>query len=163
MTVVRNIFDKRIKNFSNIQSFKQFDNKYVGETGYFSDSMCRFQDLTTCVKNTLTGIDKDIGAGDYIFETEYGNYRYFLPESLVKPIEKKYRVFSLNEFLERYEIGDTIKYRIKNCEVDEQAMLIGFQSNDYVLLGNCRYNLKELFNNYELNYKNKWQPFGIEE
>lgn len=162
MTIVRNTFDKKIKDFCDILSFKKYDDKYVGKAGYFSDSMCRFQDLTTCVKSTLTGIDKDIEAGDYIFKTEYGNYRYFLPESLVKPIEKKYRVFSLNEFLERYEIGDTIKYRIKNCEIVEQAMLIGFQSNDYVLLGNRRFGLKELFNNCELNYQNKWQPFGIE-
>lgn len=87
MTVVCNKFDKRIRNFSDILSFKKYDDKYVGKTGYFSDSMCMFQNLTTCVKSTLTGIDKDIGAGDYIFETEYGNYRYFLPEDTLKPIE----------------------------------------------------------------------------
>ena len=48
-------------------------------------------------------------------------------------------------------------------------MFIGCQScndedapgNGYVVIGNCRYGLKELFNNYELQYLAHWQPFGI--
>ena len=171
MTVVRNIFDKRIKNFSNIQSFKQFDNKYVGETGYFSDSMCRFQDLTTCVKNTLTGIDKDIGAGDYIFETEYGNYRYFLPESLVKPIEKKYRVFSLAEWIDQYEIGDIIRYRCKSQKIELRHMYVGYAygigtdikntTSGTLTLGVASYTLDYLFEDYEIEVDGEWQPFGV--
>lgn len=173
MTVVRNTFDKRIKDFSDILSFKKYDDKYVGKTGYFSDSICRFQNLATCVKSTLTGIDKDVGAGDYIFETEYGNYRYFLPESLVKKEPKKiYRPFFLEEFLKTFKIGDVVTHRVKGSTINEYKMFTGYEAkadkSDNNEPGACDvtlgsyYGLQYLFDQHELFLNGKWQPFGIE-
>lgn len=182
MTIVRNTFDKRIKDFCDILSFKKYDDKYVGKAGYFSDSMCRFQDLTTCVKGTLTGIDKDVGAGDYIFETEYGNYRYFIPESLVKPVKKKYRALTLNEFLERFKIGEAIYIRFKRDGAErvvvfteynipphkdegndtESVCLTGMEHHKSVVcLGMREYYLATLFDCYEYFDGKEWQPFGV--
>lgn len=167
--------DKRIKTITDILTVVNSDLKgIIGKTGYFGNSIMDFKRLDTCEHGELTGIIRNT---DRCFEYENcadsgrQGYCYFIPEYYLNPVEpeKKYRAFSLNEFSELYAIGDVVTYRIKDCEVVEQSMLIGFQSSDdedipgdgYVLIGNCRYSLKELFNNYELNYQNKWQPFGV--
>lgn len=99
MTIVLNKFDERIRNFSDIQSFKQYDDKYVGKSGYFTDSLCHFKDLDNeCTKDVLTNIYDGGEAGDYIFECSDGTYRFFLPEELVEEPEKKYKVFLLRSF-----------------------------------------------------------------
>lgn len=167
--------DKRIKTITDILTVVNSDLKgIIGKTGYFGNSIMDFKRLDTCEHGELTGIIRNT---DRCFEYENcadsgrQGYCYFIPEYYLNPVEpeKKHRAFSLNEFSELYAIGDVVTYRIKDCEVIEQSMLIGFQSSDdedipgdgYVLIGNCRYSLKELFNNYELNYQNEWQPFGV--
>ena len=146
--------------------------QFIGKNGYFSDCLFKFQNLDDCSKSVLHCVDDKCGdSNDYLFNDGKYYCRFFLPEAYVIPEEpkKKYRPFSLNEFTGLYAIGDVVTYRIKDCEVVEQSMLIGFQSshdedipgNEYVLIGYCRYGLKELFNDYELKYLNHWQPFGI--
>lgn len=169
--------DKRIRAIVDILTVINSDmGGIIGKTGYFGNSIMDFKRLDTCEHGELTGIIRNT---DRCFEYENcadsgrQGYCYFIPEDYLLPEEPEteYRPFSLNEFLERYMMGDIVEFRIKDCEVVEQSMLIGFQSSDdndipgdgYVLIGNCRYGLKELFNNYELNYLNKWQPFGVME
>lgn len=147
----------------------------INKKGYFANRIADFQDLKKCAYGELVEYRQHDNCFlcedtfDKTFDRDW--YAYFLREDLLQPVEpeKKYRPYSLNEFSELYAIGDVVTYRIKDCETIEQSMLIGFQSSDdedipgdgYVLIGNCRYSLKELFNNYELNYQNEWQPFGI--
>ena len=166
--------DKRIEALTDILSVTVgcHDWELMTKKGYFANSIFDFKDLKRlCVYGEYAGwrehnqcfLCKQAGDETY--------YSYFLPEDrlLPKEPEKKYRAFSLNEFSELYAIGDVVTYRIKDCEVVEQSMLIGFQSSNdedipgdgYVLIGNCRYGLKELFNNYELKHLDHWQPFGI--
>ena len=171
MTIVCNTFDKRIKDSCDILSFKKYDDKYVGKTGYFSDSMCRFQDLTTCVKSTLTGIDKNVEAGDYIFENEYGNFRYFLPESLVKPVEKKYRPYTLAEWIGQHTIGDVIRYRCKSQKIELRHLYAGYgygigadiknTTSGTLTLGVASYSLDYLLEDYEIEVNGEWLPFGV--
>ncbi len=177
MTVKSNFkLDKRIKSINDIQSIICNGYGFIGCKGFVFDNFVQAKDLTKCKYGTLVDIDVNDG-DDHCFKIrdENGNdlvgyYRFFIPEKLLKPIEKKYRAFTLAELLGQYKFGDVVLYRLKGCEVVEHSMLIGFQSspdedipgNGYVLIGYCRYGLKELFNNYELNYRNKWQPFGIE-
>ena len=172
MTIIHNNFDARIKDLSDIQSFKQYDDKYVGKTGYFSDSMCRFQNLKDCTKDTLLGISTEDVSGDFIFEAESGNYRYFIPKELVKTSEKNYKVFSLEKFLETFKVGDVICYRKKGSTEVHHKMLTGYivYGGKYdipgigrVTLGANTYGLGYLFDTYELFLNGKWQPFGIEE
>lgn len=173
MAIIRNILDKRIKDCADIQSFKRYDDKYIGESGYFSDSLCRFQDLKCCYKYILININDDEEAGDFIFECKGGNYRYFLPEKLVKEPEKKYKVFSLEKFLETFKVGDIVCYREKGSTAIQHKMFTGYVTctdGRYdvpgigkVSLGAYTFGLGCLFNNYELFLNNNWQPFGIEE
>lgn len=146
---------------------------FIGKECYLSNNMSCFGDLNCGIENKeikkaeLTRVSNT----DPCYEIPGFYYDFCLPCEWVKEekSELKYRPYSLNEFLELCAIGDVVTYRIKDCEVVEQSMLIGFQSSDdedipgdgYVLIGNCRYSLKELFNNYELNYQNEWQPFGV--
>ena len=151
--------------------------EFVGKECIFSDYFLNYVDIEKFNidnDNEHTGIlSIDDNSSDYIFinDRNESRYRFILPCEWVKKSEKKYRPFSLNEFTGLYAIGDVVTYRIKDCDVIEQSMLIGLQSSDdedapgngCVLIGNCRYGLKELFNNYELQYLAHWQPFGIVE
>lgn len=150
--------------------------KFEGKEGYFSDRPRDFADgeisIEQCATKGILELDKRSDKCPYINKTTCLDYPYFLPAEWVKPEEHEeiYRAFSLNEFSELYAIGDVVTFRLKDCEVIEQSMLIGFQSSHdedipgdgYVLIGNCRYGFMELFNNYELEYLDHWQPFGIE-
>lgn len=78
MTVIRNELDKRIKDFSDVQSYRQYDDKYVGETGYFSDRIIDFKDLNRCKKSVLVAIDDDT-VTDNLFDAGNGFYRFFYP------------------------------------------------------------------------------------
>ena len=172
MTVICNKFDARIKDLSAIQSFKQYDNEYIGKSGYFSDNLCRFQDLNGCFQDTLLSISTEDVSGDFIFETKSSNYRYFLPEELVEKPEKNYKVFSLEKFLETFKVGDVVCYRKKGSTEVHYEMLTGYivYGGKYdipgigrVTLGANTYGLGYLFDTYELFLNGKWQPFGIEE
>lgn len=168
--------DKRIK-----EGKKQLDcfdteiaKQFIGKKGYFSHYVDNYADLKNTALGTLGGTGDTFHESFVCTEEPLDNYYYefFLPAEWVKPEEHKeiYRAFSLNEFSELYAIGDVVTFRLKDCEVIEQSMLIGFQSSHdedipgdgYVLIGNCRYGFMELFNNYELKYLDHWQPFGIE-
>lgn len=174
--------DKRIKEGK--RPLTCFDTEqakeFLGKECYFSNCKVhyknlsafeKFESLTDYCIGTLTAI---MDLGDRVFDVDQQckEFRYCLPCEWVKPEEHEeiYRAFSLNEFSELYAIGDVVTFRLKDCEVIEQSMLIGFQSSHdedipgdgYVLIGNCRYGFMELFNNYELQYLNHWQPFGIE-
>lgn len=168
MAIIRNLLDSRIRDFSDIQSFKEYDDKYTGKTGYFSDSLCRFQDLKCCYKFTLININNDEEAGDFIFESKGGNYRYFLPEKLLKPIEKKYRPYTLAEWINQHEIGDVIHYRSKSGEVELRQMYVGTRHSQgikkiilKITLGNVSHTLDDLFEDYEIEVDGEWQPFGV--
>ena len=160
---------------------KQAQN-FVGKKCYLTNDISIFSDLDSfketegCsdalyvgVIDRLTNINKELSM---VFDTTFLRWKFCIPCEWVKPEEHEeiYRAFSLNEFSELYAIGDVVTFRLKDCEVIEQSMLIGFQSshdedipgNGFVLIGNCRYGFMELFNNYELKYLNHWQPFGIE-
>ena len=163
MAIVRNIFDSRIKDLSNIQSFKQYDDKYIGKTGYFSDSLCRFQDLKCCHWSILKNISNSEEAGDFIFESTGGNYRYFIPESLLKPEEKKYRPYTLPEFVNEYSLGDEIVLRRKEGNRDIRHILFTeyIEGDTDVCFNGIWYALDALFNEYELYTDEGWKPFGV--
>ena len=159
--------------------------EFLGKECYFSNCKSHYKNLSAFEKfvsltdyciGELTAI---MDLGDRVFDVDQQctEFRYCLPCEWVKEEKKeqkeqkeqKYRPFSLNEFTGLYAISDVVTYRIKDCEVIEQSMFIGCQSsndgdtpgNGYVVIGNCKYSLKELFNHYELQYLNHWQPFGI--
>ena len=171
--------DKRIKTITDIQSVTSILNNWdLNKKGYFTNRIVDFRNLKKCAYGKFAEYREHDNCFlcEDTFDRTFGSdwYAYFIPEDALKPEEPKepeeiYRAFSLNEFSELYAIGDVVTFRLKDCEVIEQSMLIGFQSshdedipgNGYVLIGNCRYGFMELFNNYELKHLDHWQSFGV--
>ena len=167
MTVTRNDLDKRIKDFSDVQSFIQYDSKYIGQKGYFTDYLNEFQDLDLCDNSTLRRIE-DAG-GDCIFEGDNEYYRYFLPESLLK--EVKYRPLTKDEFLRLFNNGVFGQWMIlKNITTNKEScfQIVGyFHAPDdtfAVCFGSHEFSLQTLFDYYRWKDSDgNWRVFGVEE
>lgn len=158
--------------------------KFVDEKGYFSDCLYNFQNLDNCSKSILHCIDdKREDSNDYIFNDGKYYCRFFLPVEWVKEPEKKYRALTLNEFLERFKIGEALYIRFKRDKAErvvvfteystpphkdegndtESVCLTGIEHhNSVVCLGMREYYLATLSNCYEYFDGKEWQPFGIE-
>lgn len=171
MSIV-NKLDSRIKNVSDIQSEMCYDNSFVGEVGYFADTLSEFWDLNNCIKGTLRVIDEE--DDNLIFGCKNGDdrdwYEFFIPEKLLKSVEKKYKpytVLQLSHDIVTRKLSGFITFRRKADRSHDIYILRyngTFTENrvDYVCLGAKTYSMKELFEEYELKKDNKWQPFGIE-
>ena len=82
--------------------------------------------------------------------------------------EKKYRPFTPDEFTDTFNIGEPIIFRRKQSKYvyEYNVLFIGlcFSGNNVdVVLGNDRFSLETLFNNYEWRQHDsyEWQPFGV--
>lgn len=179
--------DKRIEALTDIQSVTSIlNNRDLDKKGYFADHIAEFKDLSKCMYGEFVEYREheqcflcEIDHYDGTFDHTY--YRYFLPEDSLLPVEpeKKYRPFSLNEFLERYKIGDTVTFRMKKdehipeaeCLIEYKRMITGYEilpedkdtpGKGSILLGGCPpTGLARLFEFYELENDGKWHPFGI--
>ena len=184
--------DKRIASITDIYSVNDgcHDWKFMNQKGYFANRIVDFQDLSKCVYgeyNDYREHDKCFSCKVYSSNgtSDSDWFTYFIPEDDLKPKEpeKKYRAFSLNEFLERYKIGDTVTFRMKKdehipeaeCLIEYKRMITGYEilpedkdtpGKGSILLGGCPpTGLARLFEFYEI--KNSyycpavWQPFGI--
>ena len=103
--------DKRIKEMSDVLTVVDFGiaSNFIGQNGYFGNSILDFQRLDTCYHGELTGLIRNT---DRCFEyedcSESGRpgYNYFIPDSkLADVLEEKYRPYNLKEFKERFNIG----------------------------------------------------------
>lgn len=179
MTVIK--LDKRIKSTDDIQTIIWNSNSFIGCKGFFFDGFVQAKDLTKCDYGTLVDINGD--SDDHCFKArdENGNdfvgyYRFFLPEKLLKPIEKIYRPFSIDDWKLKHAIGDTIIYRYKGgvycLDIREsEVMYLGYNKplggvtdeagKGDLVLGNESLGLLNLFNNYEILVDGGWKPFGV--
>ena len=179
--------DKRIKEGK--RPLTCFDikeaEKYVGKLCYICDEYDFFYKLTLTEKTILTGVedcevpfhyDKDKQA-EFCLPCEWVREE----ESEIKEPEKKYRPYSLNEFLNEHEIGDKITYRtcrFKDSKEQEfiryKAMICGYQimegeantpGKGFINLGGFWVSLQAMFDDYETPnsylYPEVWQPFGV--
>lgn len=167
MTVTHNELDKRIKDFSDIQSYRQYDDKYVGETGYFSNSIYGFHNLDTCKKSVLAEID-DSGGTDMIFDDDETFYRFFLPESPLK--EVKYRPLTKDEFIRMFNngiFGQWITMKSIITESEYYMQVTGCHTSElgitYICLGSIDFSLATLFKDFQWRDSNgNWRVFGVE-
>lgn len=111
---------------------------------------------------------------------------FFIPESSLKPAEKKLRPFTKEEFLKKFDMGRPIRYRRKDDPKSERrSIFIGYYVyavdrtdddlyEEKIVIGLCDYTpdgllnyytLGSLFNDYEFfSYVSvKWCPFGFEQ
>ena len=158
--------DKRIEKLSDILTCFDIQKagQFLGHEGYFADVNSSYQSLD----NRAYGILTEIKDAAYPFKMNNNDYwRFFIPEIRLKPVEKKYRPCTLDDF--GLNIGDLIKFRRKddhNFEVG--TMYMGYRKYDGIVkvqLGAIYYSLKELFEDYEWFDKDShtWEPFGVEE
>ena len=166
--------DDRIKSIDDVQTCLHYDDKYIGEDGYFATDLCDLSNLSRCLHSTLAQIISD--AGDDIFRTAHDvdcdnwGCRFFIPDSLLKPIQKKCRPYTKNEFLNMFECGKPINIRHKDDHINvfietmSSVRIDNFMDEVYVRLYERVFDLKELFDEFEWQKSNgDWHPFGVEE
>ena len=170
--------DKRIKAITDIKSVTDgcHDWEFMTKKGYFANSIFDFKDLKrTCMYGEYDGWREHnqcflckFLSGDQAYFT------YFLPEDSLLSEEpgKKYRPFSLDEFLKMFGFGDGVCFRRKGQDTAEFSMFLGYEIDSdvnrdeipgegKVNLGGNRYTLAELFEYYEMQLDDEWQPFGV--
>ena len=171
--------DDRIFDIADIKTVITADENDVGKMGYFANSIHLFKNLE--------GQDRlKYGKLIYLSDLDYGGdksdkcfvcsnqwaYRYFIPEDALKSEEpeKKYRPFTLAEWIDQHEIGEVIHYRSKSGEMELRHMYVGTRHSPgikktilKITLGDVSHTLDYLFENYEIEVDGEWQPFGIED
>ena len=164
--------DKRIKAITDIKSVTDgcHDWELMNKKGYFANRIVNFTDLSTCAYGEYAEYREHDQC--FLCEGDKTYYSYFLPEDILKPVEKKYRPYSLEEFLKIFDIGVLVEFRVKNSDELKCAMFTGYITDCEriddktpgaveLMLGNFHYSLFSLFEDFELFFEDKWQPFGI--
>ena len=172
----RIIEGKRPLNCFDTEQAKQF----IGKKCYFSDDARDFMNLDKADGDTLfyvAELQNIWTAEEYCFADNSNDYRFILPFEWVKPEEseepeKKYRPLSYKEFWRLFDFGDGVCFRRKGQDTAEFSMFLGYEIDSdgnraeipgegKVNLGGNRYTLAELFEYYEMQLDDEWQPFGV--
>ena len=170
--------DKRFKvlPFCCFGADKRVVTSHIGEKGYFANEISSFCDINICKYGTLGSVLGDQQESFYMSETEE-SFSFFIPECFVKPKEKNYRPYTLNEFLDKYTVCANIRIRQRDKRCQYFGKLIGYQfptdpntgkqkgDNDAIVcIGGYNFKLTELFTDYEQydNMKDIWVPCGVE-
>ena len=162
--------DKRIKEGKKPLDCFDAENKelmksFLNKEGYVSNNLENFCLLDGCFKRLLSNVSKNVKD---CFKTSInggdgGGWKYFLPAEWVKEPEKKYRAFTLTEWINQHEIGDVIHYRGKSEGIEAHIMYMGtyhHKNRGTIVLGVASYTLDCLFEEFEIEIDGKWQPFG---
>ena len=148
---------------------KELIKPFLNKEGYFSNNLANYCFLNKCPKRFLSNVFNElrrcftacINGGDG------GDWKYFLPAEWVKEPEKKYRAFTLQEFKDKFKIGEIIRFRRKDDQIEYNFMFGGWivisEDDSRIQLGDLRYPPEILFTNYELFYSDRYVPFGVEE
>lgn len=168
---------KRPLTCLDIEQAKEFEGKQC----LFSDSYVNYKNTKEYAKYPqYTGIlhigeDKQIlrSKEDYIFRNLTDGYLYSLclPLDWIKEHEKKYRPFTLAEWIDRHKIGDIIRYRCKSQKIELRHMYVGYAygigtdikntTSGTLTLGVASYTLDYLLEDYEIEVNGEWLPFGV--
>ena len=166
--------DKRIKN--NHRPLCVIDIKwamgFIGKNGFFADAINCFENLSECQSGLLISV-KDKKLHPFECDNQW-HYTFFIPEDWVLPTEKKYRPYTLAEWIDQHEIGEVIHYRDKDYKqefcvmysgyiIDEGEDIQDIRTIGRIMLINMGYLLQELFERYEICVNGEWQPFGVVE
>ena len=146
-----------------VEEAKQF----IGKKGYFCDHRSGFTNISNLVEDVLRDITPDDNYCE-VYKTNCTSWEYFLPEEWVKEPEKKYRPYTLAEWIDQHEIGEVIHYRSKLGEMELRHMYVGTQHSQgikktilKITLGDVSHTLDYLFEDYEIEVNGEWLPFGV--
>jgi hypothetical protein len=158
--------DKKIKVKKIFDVFSDFEEvkKYYGKNVYCADFIENFSNLK-------------LYTNKFVFKEFYPQeckpflvggqqYRFILPAEFVEQ-EKQYRAFNIDEFLNQFDIGEVIVFRSKAMpNIICHVLFDGYMETGkeaFVILGQHRYSLQELFTSYEYDDGDNWFTFGVEE
>lgn len=164
--------DPRIKSLSDILTCFDIERakEFIGQKGYFANVPYNYSDLSDRRYRYYGTLEAVFDTEGLTFRAEESgkDFPYFLPESSLRPAEKKYRPYTLAEFSGKFTIGDAIVFRSKGePTVVWTAALTGYRQEEpgeTVFIGVYPYKLDELFKVYE-RYEDEtggWVPFGVE-
>ena len=149
---------------------------FIGKKCYLTNDISLFSDLnefknvewgnTTVyegVVDTLTNINTEV---TLIFETSYRRWRFCIPCEWVKEPEKKYRAYTLEEFIGDVNLGLEPWIRMRSVGTNKECKFLytGYQETEvgeYICLGCFQFDFVSLFQNYEICINGEWQPFGV--
>lgn len=147
--------------------------KFLGKKGYFAGNLYCFTDVQQfCPYGTLADVFED---SEKTFQRGEILYPYFIPECYLKPKdyptpkEKKFRPYTLKEFLNEFPMFTTITMREKedkDCIIT--CTFICYRTRIIctdICLGVEYISLGTLADEYEYQYmfSEIWKPFGVKE
>ena len=145
---------------------KELIKPFLNKEGYFSNNIENFCLLDGCFKLFLSNVFKDLKS--CFIDDKGRDWKFFLPVEWVKEpekeSEKKYRAFTLTEWINQHEIGEVIHYRSKSEGVEAHIMYMGtyhHKNKGTIVLGVASYTLDCLFEEFEIEVNGEWQPFGV--
>lgn len=163
--------DKRIidgkKPFECVDAESETVKSFIGKKGYFANHISEFIDISDLEEDVLTGINPDEPDCE-VYKATCTTWEYFLPKEWVKEPEKKYRPYTLAEWIDQHEVGEVIHYRSKSGEIELRQMYVGTRHSQgikniivKITLGNESHTLDYLFEDYEIEVNGEWLPFGV--
>ena len=160
--------DKKIKIKKIFDVFSDYEEvkKYFGKEVYCADFIENFSNLKLytnkfVLKNVFPEECKPFLVGGQ-------QYRFILPAEFVEQ-EKQYRAFTIDEFLNHFDIGEVIVFRSKVMpDYVLHLLFAGYVENGKdnevaIILGIHRYSLQDLLTSYEYDGGDNWFNFGVEE
>lgn len=138
--------------------------KYVGKKCYISNEYDFFRDLDFTQPKILNGVEDC----EEPFHYDSGSQAEFcLPAEWVKEPEKKYRPYTVMEFIKEYPLGSHLHFRPKNDSMEMHRLIDGYNDclNGAGTLFMCgaMYSMQELYDNYDIFKDGEWHKFGVEE
>ena len=160
-------FDKRI--IKGKRPLTCFDikeaRKYVGKLCYVSNSYDCFRDLKNLVEEVIL---IDVEDCETPFHFYIDNKREFcLPAEWVKPEEpeKKYRPYTVMEFIKEYPLGSHLRFRPKSETMEMHRLIDGYNDclngSGTLFLCGAMFSMSELYDNYDIFKDGEWKPFGV--
>ena len=165
-------FDKRISSdLRDVYTlYCRNNDNLLGIEVYASNDIDDFNNIDRCRKGKVEFIDAVHG---YAVKVDSENTCYFnfvIPAMCVREKKKTLRAFTIQEFQNEFNIGNTIRFRRKENKATEYyQMLLGYAFESEfpkrIIIGCVSYTLQELFEDYEFKkeYDNDYRPFGVEE
>ena len=162
--------DKKIKVKKIFDCFSDFEEvkKYYGKEVFCADFIENFSNLRLYTNRAKLKIFFPQECKPFLVGGQ--QYRYILPADFAEQ-EKQYRAFTIDEFLNHFDIGEVIVFRSKAMpEYACHVLFVGYVEDSKnngmnIILGQHRYSLQELFSSYEYcdGDSDNWLNFGVEE
>lgn len=150
-----------------------FDYCYVhpGDEGYASNDLYDFTDLNRCKYGKIISVECSRHPFRVQTETNEMFAQFFLPKTYCKsdPTDiKNYRPYTFQEFVDKFELHNEIRYRDKISGREYAGIFCGFEcdsngEHEKIHVGCYAYSLKELFDEYEYQQPcmDNYEPFGM--